>query len=89
MSQNCTQYFSQGSESEGEEERFLSETCEVLAFGSNSSSQLAMGSTEKLMTATSLAHMANCQVVSERGGWEGSGRVWMGGVDEVGCGGEG
>ena len=36
----------------------------MYAFGSNSSSQLAMGSTEKLPKATPMSHMANCQVVS-------------------------
>lgn len=60
MSRNCTQYFSKG---QGEE-RYLSETCECYAFGSNSSAQLAMGSTEKLVNATPIPHMANCQVVS-------------------------
>ena len=85
MSQNCTRYFSQGGETEGEEERFLSETCEVHAFGSNSSSQLAMGSTEKLVTAMSLPHMANCQVVSRREG--GRGEVGWGWEGEVGAGG--
>jgi hypothetical protein len=35
----------------------------VFAFGSNSSSQLAMGSTEKFHKATVMQHMANVQVV--------------------------
>ena len=64
--QSCTSYFSDqnGSDSTGKEEgRFLSETCEVYAFGSNSSSQLAMGSTEKFMKASLMSHMANVQVV--------------------------
>ena len=47
-----------------DEKRFLSEACEAYAFGSNSSSQLAMGSEEKVLDATHVPHMANCQVVS-------------------------
>ena len=47
-----------------QEERFLSEASEVYGFGSNSSSQLAMGGQEKVLTATHMPHMANCQVVS-------------------------
>ena len=35
----------------------------MYAFGSNSSSQLAMGSTEKFMKASLMSHMANVQVV--------------------------
>ncbi len=35
----------------------------MYAFGSNSSSQLAMGSTEKFLKATSMQHMSNVQVV--------------------------
>ena len=42
----------------------MSETCDVYAFGSNSSSQLAMGSTEKFVKATLMSHMANCQLVN-------------------------
>ena len=73
VSQRCTQYFSRGSSGPsegvegggggGEAECFLSETCEVYAFGSNSSSQLAMGSTEKFLKATVMPHMANIQLV--------------------------
>ena len=47
----------------GEDGKFISESCEVLAFGSNSSSQMAMGSTEKFHKATLMSHMANAQVV--------------------------
>ena len=46
-----------------EDGKFISESCEVFAFGSNSSSQLAMGSTEKFHKATLMQHMANVQVV--------------------------
>ena len=49
------------------EKPFVSEKCDVYAFGSNSSSQLAMGSTEKLVKATLLPHMANCQLVRSLG----------------------
>ena len=59
---HCTQYFSKGSAGE-QEDRFLSETSEAYAFGSNSSSQLAMGSQEKVLKATHMPHMANSQVV--------------------------
>ena len=45
------------------EQGVLSETSEVYAFGSNSSSQLAMGSTEKFLKASNMQHMANVQVV--------------------------
>ena len=37
---------------------------QVYAFGSNSSSQLAMGSTDKFLQATKMVHMANSQFVS-------------------------
>ena len=63
---NCTSYFrdqSSTNASPQDEGRFLSETCEVYAFGSNSSSQLAMGSAEKFLKATSMQHMSNVQVV--------------------------
>ncbi|XP_064390094.1 probable E3 ubiquitin-protein ligase HERC1 isoform X2 [Halichondria panicea] len=63
---NCTSYFrdqNSTNASPHDEGRFLSETCEVYAFGSNSSSQLAMGSTEKFLKATSMQHMSNVQVV--------------------------
>lgn len=40
---------------------------QVYAFGSNSSSQLAMQSTDKFPTATVMPHMANCQFVSSMG----------------------
>ena len=60
---SCTQYFSQGLTGQ-QEERFLSEASEAYAFGSNSSSQLAMGTQEKILEATHMPHMANCQVVS-------------------------
>ena len=39
-------------------------TCDVYVFGSNSSSQLAYGSTDKLLKATPAKNMANCHVVS-------------------------
>lgn len=60
---HCSQYFSKGVEAKPED-RFLSETSEAFAFGSNSSGQLAMGTQEKVLKATHMAHMANCQVVS-------------------------
>ena len=60
---HCTEYFSQGTAGK-QEECFLSETSEAYAFGSNSSSQLAMGTQEKVLQATHMPHMANCQVVS-------------------------
>jgi len=44
---------------------FLSETCEVYGLGSNSNSQLALGSLEKFHTATAVSHMANAQMVWE------------------------
>jgi len=73
VSRNCTRYFGQdsGAEQDTEEHTFLSETCEAYAFGSNSSSQLAMRFIQKLVCATQMLHLANCQVVSgwvERGG---------------------
>jgi E3 ubiquitin-protein ligase HERC1 len=43
--------------------KYISTKCDVYAFGSNSSSQLAMGSTEKFMKATLLTHMANAQFI--------------------------
>ena len=60
---HCTEYFSQGTAGK-QEECFLSEASEAYAFGSNSSSQLAMGTQEKVLQATHMPHMANCQVVS-------------------------
>lgn len=62
LSIHCSQYFSRGTAGK-QEERFLSETSEAYAFGSNSSSQLAMGTQEKVLEATHMPHMANCQVV--------------------------
>lgn len=60
---HCSQYFSKGVDAKPED-RFLSETSEAYAFGSNSSGQLAMGTQEKVLKATHMPHMANCQVVS-------------------------
>ena len=60
---HCTEYFSQGTAGK-QEECFLSEASEAYAFGSNSSSQLAMGTQEKVLQATHMPRMANCQVVS-------------------------
>ena len=37
---------------------------QVYAFGSNSSSQLAMGSTDKFLQATKMDHFADAQFVS-------------------------
>ena len=59
---HCTQYFSQGVVGV-QEERYLSEASEAYAFGSNSSSQLAMGTQEKILDATHMPHMANSQLV--------------------------
>ena len=63
VSNHCTSFFSRGVAS-GADGKFISESCEVYAFGSNSSSQLAMGSMEKYHKATLMTHMANIQVVS-------------------------
>lgn len=64
VSSHCTSFFSHGVSSTAREDgKFISESCEVFAFGSNSSSQLAMGSTEKFHKATLMSHMANVQVV--------------------------
>ena len=64
VSSHCTSFFSHGVSSTAREDgKFISESCEVFAFGSNSSSQLAMGSTEKFHKATLMQHMANVQVV--------------------------
>ena len=89
VSRSCTQYFSRGATDT--EERFISETCETYAFGSNSSSQLAMGSVEKFTKAATMQNMANCQVVGERErvGLEGrDGRVEGGGEGLSELGGE-
>lgn len=63
ISQCCTTYFSKENCVTGD--RFLSETCEVYGFGSNSSTQLAMGPREKFQTASLASHMADVQVVSK------------------------
>ncbi|KAL5481420.1 hypothetical protein EMCRGX_G021569 [Ephydatia muelleri] len=63
ISADCTRCLSEDMGAEPGEKPFVSETCDVYAFGSNSSSQLAMGSTEKLVKASLLPHMANCQLV--------------------------
>ncbi len=64
----CTSFFRDQNNSDTSNSRdeglFLSETCEVYAFGSNSSHQLAMGSTEKFLKASAMVHMANVQGVS-------------------------
>lgn len=64
ISEHCTSFFSE-SESGDHSEFFPSRSSEVYAFGSNSSSQLAMRASDKFHAATLMPHMEDVQVVSE------------------------
>lgn len=62
ISECCTSYFEETDDDQGG--LFLSQSSEVYAFGSNSSSQLAMRSSDKFHAATLMPHMEDVQVVS-------------------------
>ena len=62
ISDRCTSYF--GDSDPGRSDFFVSQMSEVYAFGSNSSSQLAMRSSDKFHAATPMPHMDAAQMVN-------------------------
>ncbi len=61
ISDRCMSYF--GESDPGKSDFFVSQLSEVYAFGSNSSSQLAMRSSDKFHAATAMPHMDDAQMV--------------------------